>query len=415
MLEKKLNPENLRGSGNKVLTSIIMLLLIIGAFFTGMFVGENSEESKVTEVANQDLGQPEQVDFSVFWKAWNIINEKYVDNEDIEPQDKIWGAISGLASSLGDPYTNFLPPQEAELFAENISGNFGGVGMEIGIRDSILIVIAPLKDTPAERAGIQAGDIILAVDGESTANMSVDESVSVIRGEIGTSVKLTLIREGREGTFDIDIDVVRDIIKIPTMESELRPDGVFVIRLFNFSAISPNEFRIALRNFINGGSNKLILDLRGNPGGFLEASIDIASWFLPVGKIIVTEDYKNNGEDLIHRSKGYDIFNENLKFVILVDRGSASASEILAGALKEHDVATIVGSKSFGKGSVQELADVTNGASLKVTVAKWLTPNGNSISDGGVKPDVEVEMTIEDFNAGLDPQLEKAVEILLEK
>ncbi|HJN62806.1 MAG TPA: S41 family peptidase [Candidatus Paceibacterota bacterium] len=413
MLEKKLNPENLRGSGNKVLTSIIMLLLIIGAFFTGMFVGENSEESKVTEVANQDLGQPEQVDFSVFWKAWNIINEKYVDNEDIEPQDKIWGAISGLASSLGDPYTNFLPPQEAELFAENISGNFGGVGMEIGIRDSILIVIAPLKDTPAERAGIQAGDIILAVDGESTANMSVDESVSVIRGEIGTSVKLTLIREGREGTFDID--VVRDIIKIPTMESELRPDGVFVIRLFNFSAISPNEFRIALRNFINGGSNKLILDLRGNPGGFLEASIDIASWFLPVGKIIVTEDYKNNGEDLIHRSKGYDIFNENLKFVILVDRGSASASEILAGALKEHDVATIVGSKSFGKGSVQELADVTNGASLKVTVAKWLTPNGNSISDGGVKPDVEVEMTIEDFNAGLDPQLEKAVEILLEK
>ena len=380
MLEKKLNPENLRGSGNKVLTSIIMLLLIIGAFFTGMFVGENSEESKVTEVANQDLGQPEQVDFSVFWKAWNIINEKYVDNEDIEPQDKIWGAISGLASSLGDPYTNFLPPQEAELFAENISGNFGGVGMEIGIRDSILIVIAPLKDTPAERAGIQAGDIILAVDGESTANMSVDESVSVIRGEIGTSVKLTLIREGREGTFDID--VVRDIIKIPTMESELRPDGVFVIRLFNFSAISPNEFRIALRNFINGGSNKLILDLRGNPGGFLEASIDIASWFLPVGKIIVTEDYKNNGEDLIHRSKGYDIFNENLKFVILVDRGSASASEILAGALKEHDVATIVGSKSFGKGSVQELADVTNGASLKVTVAKWLTPNGNSISDG---------------------------------
>ena len=413
MLEKKLNPENLRGSGNKVLTSIIMLLLIIGAFFTGMFVGENSEESKVTEVANQDLGQPEQVDFSVFWKAWNIINEKYVDNEDIEPQDKIWGAISGLASSLGDPYTNFLPPQEAELFAENISGNFGGVGMEIGIRDSILIVIAPLKDTPAERAGIQAGDIILAVDGESTANMSVDESVSVIRGEIGTSVKLTLIREGREGTFDID--VVRDIIKIPTMESELRPDGVFVIRLFNFSAISPNEFRIALRNFINGGSNKLILDLRGNPGGFLEASIDIASWFLPVGKIIVTEDYKNNGEDLIDRSKGYDIFNENLKFVILVDRGSASASEILAGALKEHDVATIVGSKSFGKGSVQELADVTNGASLKVTVAKWLTPNGNSISDGGVKPDVEVEMTIEDFNAGLDPQLEKAVEILLEK
>ena len=147
----------------------------------------------------------------------------------------------------------------------------------------------------------------------------------------------------------------------------------------------------------------------------MEASIDIASWFLPVGKIIVTEDYKNNGEDLIHRSKGYDIFNENLKFVILVDRGSASASEILAGALKEHDVATIVGSKSFGKGSVQELADVTNGASLKVTVAKWLTPNGNSISDGGVKPDVEVEMTIEDFNAGLDPQLEKAVEILLEK
>jgi len=411
---ERIKKENSNKTANKITFSVVFLIIIGGAFYFGVIFGENSAiKESLAEVENRDKEKPEVVDFSVFWKAWNIINEKYVDNDDVLPQDKIWGAITGLADSLGDPHTNFLPPQETELFAENIRGNFGGVGMEIGIRDDILTVIAPLKGTPAEQAGILAGDKVLAVDGGSTADMSVDEAVSVIRGEIGTVVTLTLIREGRDGTFDVD--VTRDTIKIPTSETELREDGIFVIRLFNFSAISPNEFRNALRDFIQqGGSDKLILDLRGNPGGFLSASVDIASWFLPIGKVVVTEDYGDNGDDIVHRSLGYDIFNEKLNFVILVNQGSASASEILAGALREHGVATLVGVKTFGKGSVQELIDVTDKTSIKVTVAKWLTPAGNSISDGGITPDVEIELTLEDFEAGRDPQLEKAIELLLE-
>jgi len=411
---ERIKKENSNKTANKITFSVVFLIIIGGAFYFGVIFGENSAiKESLAEVENRDKEKPEVVDFSVFWKAWNIINEKYVNNDDVLPQDKIWGAITGLADSLGDPHTNFLPPQETELFAENIRGNFGGVGMEIGIRDDILTVIAPLKGTPAEQAGILAGDKVLAVDGGSTADMSVDEAVSVIRGEIGTVVTLTLIREGRDGTFDVD--VTRDTIKIPTSETELREDGIFVIRLFNFSAISPNEFRNALRDFIQqGGSDKLILDLRGNPGGFLSASVDIASWFLPIGKVVVTEDYGDNGDNIVHRSLGYDIFNEKLNFVILVNQGSASASEILAGALREHGVATLVGAKTFGKGSVQELIDVTDKTSIKVTVAKWLTPAGNSISDGGITPDVEIELTLEDFEAGRDPQLEKAVELLLE-
>ena len=192
---------------------------------------------------------------------------------------------------------------------------------------------------------------------------------------------------------------------------------MFVIRLFNFSAVSPHLFRNSLREFINSGSDKLVLDLRGNPGGFLEAAVDMASWFLPLGKVIVREDFGNadiNGaEPRVHRSKGYDVFDDDLKMAVLINQGSASASEILAGALSEHGVATLVGAQTFGKGSVQELVDITGETSLKVTIARWLTPKGASISDGGVAPDVAVEFTLEDLEAGRDPQLEKAIEIVV--
>ena len=189
---------------------------------------------------------------------------------------------------------------------------------------------------------------------------------------------------------------------------------MFVISLHNFSAISANLFRDALREFIESGTDKMILDLRGNPGGFLEAAIDMASWYLPAGKMVVTEDFGDNGKPRVHRSKGYNIFTDKLKMAILINQGSASASEILAGALQQHGKATLVGTRSFGKGSVQELVKITPDTSLKVTVARWLTPNGSSISDGGLSADVEVEFTTEDFEAGEDPQLDKAVELLLQ-
>lgn len=402
-------------SRDSIITIIVIILLIITAFFSGIFFAKN-ENIKIDNLlpVSSSVLQPTLVDFSPFWKTWNVINEKFVPattTDILTDEEKLYGAIQGLASSLGDPYTVFLPPEDAEIFEADISGNFEGVGMEIGIRDNILTVIAPLKGNPAERAGIKTGDKILKINDIATEGMTIDKAVKLIRGKGGTSVLLTILREGEDEL--LEIKVIRGTIQIPTIDTKLRDDGVFVIELYNFSAISPNLFREALREFIVSGSGKMILDLRGNPGGFLEAAIEIASWFLPAGKVVVTEDFGQDNEPRIHRSKGYNIFNENLKMAILVNQGSASASEILAGALQQQGKAILVGTNTFGKGSVQELVKITQNSSFKVTIAHWLTPNGKSISDGGLSPDIEVKSTKEDIKAIKDPQLEKAVELLL--
>jgi len=240
--------------------------------------------------------------------------------------------------------------------------------------------------------------------------MDVETAVRKIRGPQGSIVTLLIAREGWNEPKEIQ--VTREIISVPSIVTTLRPDGVFVIQLYSFTANSPNLFRAALREFVESGSARLVLDLRGNPGGYLEAAVDMASWFLPSGKIVVTEDYAEHAKNTVHRSRGYNVFNQNLKMVILVDKGSASASEILAGALRHYGIARIVGTNTFGKGSVQELVSITSDTSLKITVAWWLQPDGIQIPLDGIPPDVEVERTSEDKEADRDPQLEKAIEIV---
>lgn len=395
-------------------SNIFSIFIVFGiVFYVGFYFGQEAEreQAKFSTILNKE-GEAD-VDFASFWKAWSILDEKFVavgtSTEKINNQTRVYGAIEGMVASLGDPYTVFFPPVEAKIFEEEISGNFGGVGMEVGMKDEVLTVIAPLKDTPAYKAGIKAGDKIIKIDDVVTQGLNTAEAIKKIRGEVGTSVVLTLAREGITETFDVK--VVRGIINIPTIDTKIK-DDVFVISLYNFSAISANAFRGALREFVESGKHKMIIDLRGNPGGYLEAAIDMASWFLPPGKVVVKEDFKNEEDAQLFRSKGYNIFNENLKLVILVDEGSASASEILAGALQEHGVATLVGAQTFGKGSVQELIDITDNTSLKVTIAKWLTPNGKSISDGGLTPDVVVKLDVDKFKEGVDTQLDRAIEIL---
>ncbi len=389
------------------------LVLVVGSYKLGQNSSAYVSKAKPAQI---EMGQevPESIDFSPFWKAWNLIDEKYVPASTtlaaVASEDKLYGAIGGLLSSLGDPYTVFFPPVENELFETEIRGNFEGVGMEVLSQDGAVTVIAPLKGSPAERAGLQAGDKIIGIDETSTSNFTTEEAVQLIRGPKGTSVALTVIRSGADEP--LEVKVVRDTINIPTIDTRLTPEGVFVIELYSFSEPSPNLFRAALREFILSGSSKLLLDLRGNPGGYLEAAIDMASWFLPSSKVIVREDFGGKKEEKSYRSRGYNIFTDELEFVILVNRGSASASEILAGALQEHGVATIVGETTFGKGSVQELIDLTPDTSVKITVARWLTPNGLSISEKGVEPDYAVPLTAEDRKASRDPQFDKAIQLL---
>jgi carboxyl-terminal processing protease len=395
---------------NKSLATILVTVLI--SFATGYIIAGKVHTEKLHSYrAPQE--SPIDVDLQPVWTAWQLLEEKFTPATTsalVTKEDNVWGIIEGLAESYNDPYTIFLPPSESKNFAEEINGEFGGVGIEIGMQNGVLTVIAPLEGTPAKAAGLRSGDRILEVDDTSIQNMTIDEAIDIIRGEVGTVVTFTIARYG-ENEFRT-ISVTRDIIEIPTIDTELRDDGVFVLSLYNFGGNAEGEIRSALREFLASDSDKLLIDLRGNPGGYLGTAVDMASWFLPMGKTVLIEDYGENKKSFIYRSKGYDIVKDDWDIVVLVDEGSASASEIVAGALQEHNVATLIGEKTFGKGSVQELIDVTEDTSLKITVARWLTPNGNSLSETGLTPDYRVPLTIEDIEAGTDPQFDAAIEFL---
>ncbi len=397
---------------NKPTLTILVIISIVGAFGIGITVGDRIGKKATIQVTGEVLYG--DINLEPLLMAVSVLNDKFVASTASSTiptnENKVWGAIEGLAASYGDPYTVFFPPKESKSFADDVRGDFGGIGIEIGIKDKVLVVVAPLKGTPGERAGLKSGNSILKIDKKFTAGISVEDAVSLIRGPKGTSVTLTIKDNGDMR----DVVIVRDTIIIPTIETKLRDDGVFVISLYNFSANSPGLFRRALREFILLESDKLVLDLRNNPGGYLEAAIDMASYFLPSGKVVVIEDWGSKSKQKIERSKGYDVLSDKLKMVVLINGGSASASEILAGALSEHGIAKLVGEKSYGKGSVQELVEITPETSLKVTIARWLTPKGHSISENGLEPDIEVKITKEDVKNEFDSQMEKAVSILID-
>ena len=403
------------------ITTGALIVLVFGAVFASGFISgqmHTAEAGKVPGVVNADKSKPKDVDFELFWKAWTTLNDKYVatHNSTSSPapttQDRVYGAIKGMTASLGDPYTVFFTPQEASMFESEIGGNFEGVGMELGIKNDLITVIAAMKNTPAEKAGIKSGDKILKIDDTVTSNgFTVEQAVKMIRGKKGTDVKFTILRG--DATSTIDITVTRDVINLPTLDSNYdAKTGVYTIKIYSFSAQSSDLFRNALKDFVASKSNRLIIDLRGNPGGYLDSAVDMASWFLPPGKTVVRESYAKDKPETVEKSRGYNIFNDNLRTVILVDQGSASASEILSGALQEYGKAKLVGTRTFGKGSVQELVKLTPDTSLKVTIARWLTPNGRSISDGGLTPDIEVKNKPEETAKGIDAQMNKAIEIL---
>ena len=408
--------ESARGGGRLVKFASSFAVVAVLAFLLGVSVGAKEGASVFAHLPLLGDGlsatPSETADLAPFWKAWNTLEERFVATHASSTppslQERVWGAIEGLTAMYGDPYTVFLPPEDAKIFEENVNGNFEGVGMEIGMKGGLLTIISPIKGTPAERAGLHAGDGILAIDGEPTDGLSVDEAVKRIRGPRGTVVSFSLLREG-EG---VEIAVVRDVITIPVVDYSFdKTTGIYTIALYSFTGSSVSLFDEALQGLRESGANKLIIDLRGDPGGYLEAAVDIASRFLSSGAVVVTEDYAGKQENVVHRSRGAGGVSEGTTIVVLIDQGSASASEILAGALRDHERATLIGRSSFGKGSVQELVDI-DGGSLKITVARWLTPSGVSISDGGLTPDIKIDRTAEDFTTKRDPQMSRAIEFL---
>ncbi len=398
---------------------LLALILALGSFVSGLQADSllNNEDQTASLFSffssEAEVVEEDEKDLTQFWKVWELLDEKFISassTELLSEEDKINGAIQGLVATYGDPYTVFLPPVESAAFTEDISGNFSGIGMEVGIRDNVVTVIAPLPETPAEKAGLVTGDLVLKIDGESTEGMRIDEAVRMIRGEKGTTVVLSIFREGE---LEIrEIPVVRDTIAIPTVVTD-KVDDIFIIKLYSFNAIAEMKFQEALREYTKSDSKSLILDMRGNPGGYLQSAVSIASFFLPTGKVVVREHYGEGDEEKLYRSQGRTIreFKPN-EMVILVDGGSASASEILAGALREHGAATLIGVDTFGKGSVQELIPLPDGSSVKITVARWLTPEGISISHEGLKPDIKISRTPQQRLDNVDPQQAAAIDFL---
>lgn len=367
---------------------VTLLALLAGVFLLGERVGEQQPIRR----------QP----FSLLAEAWDTLKAQSV-HQPVDSKKAEYGAIRGMTESLDDPYTLFLTPDEAESFQEEIEGTFEGIGAEIGLRDEQLVVIAPIASSPAERAGLKAGDAILGIDAISTEGVSLSDAVDRIRGESGTVVTLTIRRRGEEAK---DLSITRDRITIESVSLSYPTDRVALIRLSYFGPETAADMQKAVVAVRVQGAEDLILDLRNNPGGFLDAAIDVASLFLPKGTTIVIEQNAKGEETPTGSDR--DPVLPDIPLAVLVDRGSASGSEIVAGALQDAKRATVIGEKTFGKGTVQELLSLSDGSDLKITVARWLTPAKRSIDKEGIQPDVSVEAVEGDP----DEQLDKAIELL---
>jgi carboxyl-terminal processing protease len=384
-------------------------VLVVLAFGLGFGIGQDKftiEDGKIEIVKGN-----QKADYNLLWDALELLNEKFVDKDELDQRKLLYGAISGLMSATGDPYTVFFDPLQSKEFRDELKGSFEGIGAEIGMREGQIVVIAPLEGTPAAKAGILPGDMILSINGESTVNMTVDQAVSKIRGKAGTEVRLDVLHKDLKQPTEIAI--IRGLIEVKSVKLEVREvDGkkYAVIKLVRFGDDTRGLFNHVADIILSSNFNGIVLDLRNNPGGYLDASVNIAGNWVENGQVVVKEVfYQGNIKE--YKAEGINRFR-GIRTVVLVNGGSASASEILAGALKDHNLATIVGEKTFGKGSVQELSEFSDRSTIKITVAKWLTPGGKVIEGNGLEPDIAVERTQEDVLENRDPQLDKALELL---
>lgn len=418
----------------KKYTRFQLVLLLIITFFVGYYFGVTkirvdwqNYNPQIQVASKEPPAEISSVDFSQFWTVWQKLLQNYYDKTKLDPQKMLNGAIEGMVSSLGDPFTVYLPPNLNENFKKGLAGQFSGIGAELGTKDKEIIVISPLDGSPAQKAGIRAGDTILKVNAESTAGWSLSQAVEKIRGPKDTFVTLTVLRKGEKSETEIKIKrdtitvksvsgyvkKINQIEEIKNADLKKREETIAYIRLSQFGD-NTNKDWIALIEKLNSEIEKqnnfkgIIFDLRNNPGGYLTDAVFIASEFLQNGQTVVVEDTGNDKRSFDASREGKF---QSLPVIVLINKGSASASEIVAGALKDHKRAKLLGETSFGKGTIQQAEDLGGGAGLHVTIAKWLTPNGTWVNGVGLTPDISVALDLKDTS--VDTQLEKAVEELL--
>ncbi len=404
--------QNTKRQNKKILGVLAVLILLGGAFIFGLYIGRSNFVSQKYLNNNQELtarnsDKSSRVDFELFWDVWDIIDKDFIKDKDY--QKMLYGSINGMLQSLDDPYTVFMDPELSEQFQDEIEGTFDGIGAEIGIKNDQLAIIAPLQSSPAEKAGLKARDSILKIDDEDTSGMSLIEAVSKIRGEKGTKVRLTIYRD----KFDEpkEIEITRDEIEIDSVKYKIidRDDKNYVhLEILYFGDDTAKDFKDTVTEILAKSVDGIILDVRNNTGGYLQSSIEVASEFLPAGDIVVYESFSDGDKNEFKAKNGSRL--QNIPIVVLVNEGTASASEILAGALRDNRNVKLIGMKTFGKGSVQELKKLDNGSSLRVSIAEWLTPSQKNINGEGLAPDLEIDLSDEDYNQDQDPQLDKALE-----
>ena len=394
------------------------IFLLLAFFVAGMAAGTQYKEPQTSEQVIQQTSEElkniffeqDEIDIDLFEEVWNLLHDEYLEKSGIDDQDLFYGAISGMVEALGDPHTLFFNPELTKDFSQELEGSFFGIGAEIGRREGFVVIIAPLANTPADLAGLKPGDKILAVDGKDIIGMSTNEAVTYIRGDKGTEVILTIFSKGAE--VPRDVSIIRDKIDIPSVIYRLE-DNIAIVEITHFNDDTDERFAKVVQDVLKDNPEGIIIDVRNNPGGYLSTSVDIASYWLEPNSVVVRETFSDKRNDRDYKATKKTSLS-HLKTIVLVNEGSASASEILAGALQDYEIAEIVGMTTFGKGSVQQLMELKDDSSIKLTVARWLTPNGRTIESEGILPDYEVDFSLEDYENEIDPQLDRAKELIFE-
>jgi carboxyl-terminal processing protease len=381
---------------------VCLIFLSVGYYLGINRVSVNGSYSLV----NINEGKSESIDFSAFWDLWDEVHKRYVNRNELNDRELIRGAMKGMVEAVGDPYSAFMPPNQSDIFDQDLEGSFGGVGIMIELVEGRLTVTSPLEDSPAKEAGIRSGDVIVEIDGGSVEKMSFDEMVSNIRGEIGTKVKLGVLR-GNSGK-KLEFEVVREEIVVESVEYEMLEGGIGYLRINQFGNDTLDLLDKASTFFNDNSAGSLVVDLRSNPGGFFDVCVKGVSKFIEDGVVV----YQRDGENLDEFRAQGDASMGEYNLVVLVDEGSASAAEIMAGALRDQKGAKLVGEQTFGKGSVQDLKKIGSWGSLRITSGQWLTPKKELINGTGLKPDIEVKMDVSKIGSNNDKQLNRAIKML---